>query len=505
MRTLLPRVGWWALLLSVLPGCGPAEPAKTLREPEKTFREFIKASNDLADAFQRVQDADSARAVAGELDALYAEEVRVTKQLPEIIRQYKDTPINRDLATELQQEMSRVGIRLKSEGERIRKLRGLPEEFWRIVDTRSFEVVLAASTVGEGGSPHHDPEFLVHTQELLAQHGHEGIIQVELKNVPSSIEQKAYDKLQRAASGATLYHLRGEKHMVVLGPAPGFKKFVAAIDFGTVIFEDEPQRRVCIEADRRKLGARANSDEEERRLVEEEHEKFAAEVKRGIDETGKRMQEGWAKAEKESKPLDPSDPKYYEQLADRMMSDNHWHQADAIKVLLHAQPSQVASPETRAKIARGFKQLAEDDRSSQHREAVKGLVVWGGKYSVPILLKLLDGTDTWIVDDVIKALGELQDPRAGDALAARLGDFFHGRAAYSAMKNMGPAGEDALIRVAPSPKADICIAAINLLGEVGTEKSLPILRKGVTSRNLEVRMAAKTAIGKIAERQKAEK
>ena len=67
---------------------------------------------------------------------------------------------------------------------------------------------------------------------------------------------------------------------------------------------------------------------------------------------------------------------------------------------------------------------------------------------------------------------------------------------------MGPMAEDALIKAAPSDDAKVSLAAVQLLGEVGTKKSLPLLAKAGKSTNLDVRSAAKDAAKAILERSK---
>ena len=67
---------------------------------------------------------------------------------------------------------------------------------------------------------------------------------------------------------------------------------------------------------------------------------------------------------------------------------------------------------------------------------------------------------------------------------------------------MGPVAEDALLAVAPSNDPEVCLSAIQLLAEVGTQKSVRPLRSAVQSRNPEVRTAAKAAIQSILRREK---
>jgi HEAT repeat protein len=184
-------------------------------------------------------------------------------------------------------------------------------------------------------------------------------------------------------------------------------------------------------------------------------------------------------------------------MADHLVSGDHWKKDKAIEVLLVATPADVPSEETRKKIARGFKKLAENNSPFDKEKAVKGLVIWGGKYSTPILMKMLGDRHGSADKEIIDALGELKDPQAAEVLAGKLGDFFVHESAYNALKEMGEGAEDALIAVGPSNDPKVCVSAITLLGDSGTEKSLPFLRDAQTSRNPDVRNASKTAIKKI--------
>ena len=210
-----------------------------------------------------------------------------------------------------------------------------------------------------------------------------------------------------------------------------------------------------------------------------------------------------AAREEERRGPDPSDPDYHARLAERMASDNPPYRRDALDKLLKIQPSEVPSPETRSQIARAFKDLAfgEDHFPDERQKGIQGMAVWGGQFAVPLLLELLEDDPHFIEDDLYDALGDLQDARAAGPIAARLGNFFEHQKAYQCLRRIGPAAEDALLEVAPSNDPKICLAAVQLLGEVGTAKSYPILREGLRSRNADVKAAAKLALKKVRERE----
>jgi hypothetical protein len=326
------------------------------------------------------------------------------------------------------------------------------------------------------------------------------VVSVELENLSSSVAQQAYDRIQAAAPDAQLYHFNdGNLHDVFLAPVDDFQAVVAAIDFGTIEYQDEGRRSLTVEVDRRKLGARANSDQEEIRLQKEDNARRMAEIQQKAEAARQRAEEERAAMERERKGPDPSDPDYHEKLAERMHAQNNLYRRDALEKLLSIRPDDVPSQQTRATIARAFKDLAFDETASprDRGRGIQGMAVWGGTYAVPLLLELLESDPPFIKDDLYNALGDLKDARAAGPVAARLGDFMEQKKAYDCLRRIGPAAEDALLEVAPSDDPKVCLAAIQLLGEVGTSKSLSTLRDGLRSRNTQVREAVKAAIKKI--------
>ncbi len=344
---------------------------------------------------------------------------------------------------------------------------------------------------------------------MLERVGYEQVVKVEFVNLRSDLANKARAKLQQLAPNAMFYDLKAEDKMkVVLGPVNDFKAFASAIDFGDLLLQNESKRLLKVRVRAMKLGARAETLEEEMELSRKENEENSRRSQKAMEEQMARQR---AEAEKRQTEMrseevggDPNDPAYYDRLAEMAVSDDYFKREKAVRVLLRTSPANV-TPEQRKKIARAFKQLAEDDHATLREETIKGLVIWGGKFSGPILLKMLEDSRPFEVEHVIKALGDIKYGKAAPALTGKLGDFFLGKHAASALRKMGEEAEDALLVVAPTQNPDICLAAVELLGDCGTDKSLPLLRKGAASRNFRVRDASKEAIRKILARKNAAK
>ena len=90
----------------------------------------------------------------------------------------------------------------------------------------------------------------------------------------------------------------------------------------------------------------------------------------------------------------------------------------------------------------------------------------------------------------------MKDPQAAPALAARIADHRYSQLACDALRAMGPAAEDALIAVAETPDPQVCLTAIVLLGDVGTEKCFKVMHKADASRN---RARANGGVGRCGE------
>jgi hypothetical protein len=192
----------------------------------------------------------------------------------------------------------------------------------------------------------------------------------------------------------------------------------------------------------------------------------------------------------------------YARLAQLLNSTDTFGKQEAAQTLLRVRPGDVANAETRKLIARGYRSLAMEGRGHRQEEAIRGLVIWGGKYSVPVLVELLEKDGQHASDELFTALGQLKDPRGAEAVARHLGNFFNHDAAVASLRRMGSAAESVLIDAAPSNDAKVSLAAVQLLGEVGGETSLKILQRAAQARNPEIKQAARNSIKRIRTRQK---
>jgi hypothetical protein len=509
MRNVVRKVCWLGLFLSVS-GCN----LDLTSEPEKTERAIATTAGELADALQTIRDANSASVASDKVDRKFTSLCELIGRLPALQReeQQEQDPEDTKAAAEAFQSMKNAVSRVRSEYERLENVPGLPPEFWKMFDSRALDFALRvyeATPPSQIETVAESQKFTRDEKNLLDRVGYEQVVKVDFVNVRLDLADRACAKLRQLVPSAMVYDIKSEGGLnVVLGPVSDFRGFVSSIDFADVVLQNEPKRSLKIRIRPMQLGAKAETIEEEQELTRKENEERARKAEKEAEE---RMAQARAEGEKrdaerkrEEEGGDPNDPAYYDRLAEMVASDEYYKREKAIRVLLRTSPSKVTA-EQKKKIARAFKQLAEDQHASLKEETIKGLVIWGGKFSGPILLKMYKGSRGFDAEHIIKALGDIKYAKAAPDLAAKLGDFFLGKHVAAALREMGEEAEDALLVVAPTSDAEVCLAAVELLGDCGTVKSLPVLRKGAASRNWRVRDASKEAIRKILARKNAAK
>jgi hypothetical protein len=167
---------------------------------------------------------------------------------------------------------------------------------------------------------------------------------------------------------------------------------------------------------------------------------------------------------------------YKRSLSD-LLSDDIGKQADAVEQLKKIKPSADTSAEMRKELARAYKQVAFDEKrySLQRVEAIDGMVVWGGNFSVPLLLKLLDSNDHQIRLACYLKLAQLKDPRAIEPVAGQLRNDFCGNEVFDCLMAFGADAEDAVLKNFPK-RPDLIERTLDYLEKYGTKKSLPLLK-----------------------------
>lgn len=490
---------WPIMFLVLLAGCADPEPVTHMRKTIKHCKEF-------SDVLHDVKDTESARASLKIVELKGSQLLETVRETTTVILRNKTTRVRQKTAEQLLQELETATILLQTELERIDRLRGLDWEFWSTLYSTNLHIEIARLDILRHNGATNDGIYSSYckARDLLDLHGYDKVAILRVTDIPSKYREEAEAKIKAAASDAALCKFtEHDKDTIIVGPVEDFQDFVNKLDIGAIVCLDDSRRYLEIQADRMKLGARARTAKAEQDLIEKEmlEERLERERKRQ-EETDKRQAE-IEKRIKGNKP-DPSDPDYYDKLAENVVSGDFVERREALESLLKVSPSDVESAETRKKIARAFKEAVFDSDSHFDRDkAIRGMVKWGGKFCVPYLLELLEEEHSFHKDAILKALGNLQDERAAAPVAALLGDWHNHDKAKACLKRLGPVAEDAVIAVAPSPDPKVCIAAIEILAEIGTKKSVVFLRSSITkTRNPNVRHAIKSAIKLIIARER---
>lgn len=173
----------------------------------------------------------------------------------------------------------------------------------------------------------------------------------------------------------------------------------------------------------------------------------------------------------------------------------------ALERLATVDPTKVSDKRLRNEITRAIRDVALANDGRDADEALQPLVVWGGKYSVPILAQLLENEMLFSKhDDIIRLLGKYPSNEGAKAVAKFVGELGEHRLACETLLAMGSVAEEAVMEIAPSDDPEISLAAVYILGEIGSEKSLPLLRQGRSSTNRDVKRASSEAAKKIVRR-----
>ena len=198
---------------------------------------------------------------------------------------------------------------------------------------------------------------------------------------------------------------------------------------------------------------------------------------------------------------DSSDPDYAAANLEVLENGNKFESEKALQRLAAIDPKSVDS-KVRKQVAKALREKALEAGPFELENSVKALTNWGGKYSVPILIEMLGSSRGSQKKDVLfQAIAKYPTKKGADAVAEYATDFFNGEQAINCLSRMGAVAEDALIRIAPTNEFKVSRFAITQLGEVGTSKALPILRKAKKSTNREIVELAKASIKQIEERE----
>lgn len=134
-------------------------------------------------------------------------------------------------------------------------------------------------------------------------------------------------------------------------------------------------------------------------------------------------------------------------------------------------------PSRRSQVCKLLLQIVASDEFSGGFVAMQTLEKWADASCAPALLKLLESSDHLTSAGAARILGNLGEPSAAKPLANALaGGGIMAHDAAQALKKLGPAAEEAVIGLLDNSDEHVRRQACEVLGEVGTARSVKALQ-----------------------------
>jgi len=153
----------------------------------------------------------------------------------------------------------------------------------------------------------------------------------------------------------------------------------------------------------------------------------------------------------------------------------------------------------RSAIAAALIGVAEHGGTFQQDDALKLLRKWHSPDSMDELIALTKHADFSLRWEVYETLGEIRNPQSVAACVKALGGE-DSHQAEDALEEMGPYAEDAVLKALNTRNQKALRAACSVLAKIGTEKSLPRLKRLARSSDFFVRTTAERAVRSIERR-----
>lgn len=503
-----------------------SEEVQAIQELADSYESTFAAVESLEDLLAAVRSSETANQAIPNLPSTFKEYRQALQELTaaalshdEVVEEtFRTSDANLKKYDELKEQVYNFQDRLQrmvnlvdAEQTRVGQLKGLPVEFWEVCRVEYYRTVIAYLDIQDKVSnfnnlPTADQDGVRELLALIEKHGHRQVLIITLGGVSQfqleDYRQKCDQVAEAGVEVAAWYESGSRQGTIAIAPTKQFEQFLAAFPEAAIVQHDEARREIILQPEA--VREVAQEDDQPAPDFSLDHGvPEAEEVKSFLTDRERRL------AERTIRELpEPGDDNYHEQLADAMIrGGDFFTRIDAAEALIQIEPSEIEDKKLRQRIARHFRDWAyQEDIGKDFDVAVRGLVHYGGEHSVPYLIELLDRRRLSASDALFEALAQVPSEETAEAVARLLGDFFNHRAAVACLRRMGTPAEQVLIDVAPSDDPAVSLAAVQLLGDVGTEKSYPLLRRAVSkSRNANVIRAAKDSLRKIQRRVAREK
>ncbi|HKB03228.1 MAG TPA: protein kinase [Gemmataceae bacterium] len=192
---------------------------------------------------------------------------------------------------------------------------------------------------------------------------------------------------------------------------------------------------------------------------------------------------------------------YFQKLWADLHGADYFTRKAAIERLANMQPN-----DQRAKVAPKLAELTTDESPFIRWPAVKALGAWGTKDDLPALMRALAHKDTSTRREALKVIGRFRDARTLEPVIQCFRERSTRTDAGQALRAMGTMSEPDVLRLLDDDDLFLKRDAIEVLTDIGTEKSVPALENVRASRDIHysVHLAgpAEKALAAIAGRKK---
>jgi HEAT repeat protein len=198
-------------------------------------------------------------------------------------------------------------------------------------------------------------------------------------------------------------------------------------------------------------------------------------------------------------PRVEGDAFFQEVWADLHSREQHRRKA-ALERLANLKPNA-----SRAVVAQELIELTKVEDVWIRQGAVKALGAWGSKDEVPALQRAMAHNDVFTRKEALKVVGRFRDERTLEGVIVGFRDPMTRAEAGQALRDMGPMAETsvlALIKSLPRDEWMLKKPAIEVLADIGTEKSVPVLTDVATNGHRFAAEPAQKALAAIAKREK---
>jgi hypothetical protein len=478
-RTAMCVASLWALACFPLFVCAQ-EATELQKEALERVEQLAAAKIQLVKTLKSVDDQATALAAVAQIRADWANVLKAMEKASAFLQEHGAVfEHNDELFMPTRAELSKAEEAFDAELKRLELHRGLPAELWNVIlPALVREELLGAlkpSRVAEPGNAEYVAQLKARL-DLLEKHQPTHVLTLVVRQCGPETRPLVKKWLEdRVGAGATVDDQSSPEEPGTLrflaGPVKDVKKMASTVNFGDVT-RIAPERGFL--------------------EVEAEWDTAAAIMQAAEDPTALE-----ALSAKMLREADVNSPDYHSQLADLLSDGMAANHDDAIETLLAMDPNEVKDKKVRGAIARGFRDLAYNP-GIDVKAGIEGIVKWGGKHSVPMLVELVGRAGIAPAEqELYNGLAQYPTADGAEAVAGRLGHFMDRQKAMACLTKMGPVAEPSVIKVAPVDDLEINLFALEFFKTHGTAKCVTLLRRAEKSSNEQIKSAAKAALKEV--------